>query len=245
MRQLSKLHTLFLLLFFALVWHAQNQPYIAAYRARAPVSEDKFIELLYYMNSSASGYSSIQNYCLVYLIPFLLLLQQLFKNEKSHEVIRHRGREKLFLLRFREIAFAAMIIGAVHSLVNVGASFLTFETSLVLSSDLLMYSLMNGLSLSLFYSVVGLIYSIQRDWFLSEGAPLVGTLLLIGGLFFFTKLLMPNAWTPLKDLILLTRFFEQVITWHGVAWIYAKQTILGIILFLFASSVAGRKDYIK
>lgn len=245
MRQLRKIHILFLLIFFGLVWYAQNQAYINVYAARAPVAEDKFIELLYYMNSSASGYSSIQNYCLVYLIPFLLLLQQLFKNEKSHEVIRHRGRERLFLLRFREIATGALFIGAVHSLVNVGASFLAFDASLVLSSDLLLYSLVNGLSLSLFYSVIGLVYSIQRDWFLSAGAPLVGTLLLVGGLFFFTKLLMPEAWTPLKDLILLSRFFEQVITWQGVVWIYAKQAILAMILFLFASAAAGRKDYIR
>lgn len=244
MKQLRKLHVLLVLIFFALVWYAQNKPYIAAYAARAPVAGDKFIELLYYMNSSASGYSSIQNYCLVYLIPFLLLLQQLFKNEKSHEVVRHRGRERLFLLRFREIGIGAVFIGAIHSLVNVGASFLVFDASLVLSSDLVAYSLFNGLSLSLFYSVIGLLYSIQQDRSLSEGAPMIGTLLLVGSLFFLTKLLFTATWTPLKDLVLMTSFFEQVISWRGVAWIYAKQAILVAVLFLFASAAAGRKDYI-
>ncbi|KGX87803.1 WxPxxD family membrane protein [Pontibacillus litoralis] len=230
--------------FMGVVWYFQNSSYIDVYADKYKVSLDKFNELLFYMNGSAFGYSSIQNYSLVYLIPFLLLLQQFMGNDEEFLVIRHANRNKLYNMEFKNILLTSITIAITHSVVNVLGSFIYFNNNLVFDSNIIYYSFIHSFVLMLFYMQIGLIFSLIKIVSFSNSIAMIGTLLIVAGTFFISKILLPSVWTPLLDLDLLMKLIEKQYTIQSISWIYLKQCVCVAVLYLIGSLSYSRKDYL-
>lgn len=231
-------------IFLILVWYFQNNTYINVYSSNRVLTLNEFKELLYYMNSSATGYSSIQNYSLVYLVPFLLLLQQFIGTDLVFNVVRFSRRSSLYKIELLNIILASIIISIAHTMVNVILSFFYFDSSFVLDSNLIYYSIINVFVLIFFYTAIGLIYSLIKTIFLSNGIGIIGTLLIVGGTFFISKTVLSSFWTPLVDLSVLTKLIEEEFTIYSIGWIYLKQIITVTILYLIGTIVSSRKDFL-
>ncbi|UOE94412.1 WxPxxD family membrane protein [Alkalihalobacillus sp. LMS39] len=238
---------IFILVLFiiSVAWFTQNNSYILMYYNDGYSSVEGLRELFYYMNSSASGYSSIQNYSLVLLFPFLLVLQHFFKQQNISEILRFKYRGRVYLKELQYVFWAALIISLMHTLVNITGSFIFFNVELVIGTKMIEYSFLNALGLTLFYFFVGLIFCIIQHFIKSESVSMLATLLMIGGLFFVSKMLIPNYWTPLRDLTIMTRLFEGETDILGIGWIYLKQIIIIVIFYLLGSISSGRRDFIS
>lgn len=231
-------------IFLMLVWYFQNNTYINVYSSNRVLTLNEFKELLYYMNSSATGYSSIQNYSLVYLVPFLLLLQQFIGTDLVFNVVRVGRRSSLYKIELLNIILASIIISIAHTMVNVIFSFFYFDSNFVLDANLIYYSIINAFVLIFFYTAIGLIYSLIKTIFLSNGISIIGTLLIVGGTFFISKTVLSSFWTPLVDLSVLTKLIEEEFTIYSIGWIYLKQIITATILYLIGTIVSSRKDFL-
>ncbi|MGN7312690.1 WxPxxD family membrane protein [Alkalicoccobacillus gibsonii] len=238
---------IFVLVFIliSIAWFTQNNSYISKYYDEGHDNLESLIELFYYMNSSASGFSSIQNYSLTFLIPFLLILQQFYKEQTVSKVVRLKNRSKVYLTEVKYILKATIVLSMMHTIINLTGSFLFFNAELVLDSGLVEYSVLNTIGIAFFYFFVGLIYCIVQHFIRSQSISMVITLLLIGGLFYVSKIVIPNHWTPLKELTILMRLLEGETEVLEVGWIYLKQIIFIIIFYLLGSISSGRKEFIS
>jgi hypothetical protein len=243
MNQSKYILILIILLFFSVTWNLQNESYIQTFNEKSGDIKT-FAELLYYMNNSATGYSSIQNYTLVYLLPFLFLLQQFIGRDTIIVVSRSSSREHLFWRETCTILLISMVFATCHTVINIIWTIVHFPFDLITESSFASSAGWNTICLYLFYGGVGLLYAIIKNVVRSSGLGLVVTLLLVGGGFFLSKIIFAASWTPFTDLDLFSNLLDGKADWIEILWTYIKQGIILLVLYLIGSTLYTRKDFI-
>ncbi|MFP7255176.1 WxPxxD family membrane protein [Terribacillus goriensis] len=243
MNQSKYIFFVIILVFLSVIWNLQNHSYIQTFDHQQG-DLGTFSELLYYMNNSATGYSSIQNYALVYLLPFLFFMQQFIGKDTIVVVTRTNKREGIFLREAIAIQFIAMLFAICHSAINVVWTVVYFPVELIIESRLMSSVAWNTICLYLFYSGVGLIYASMKNLLRSSGLGLLGTLVLVGGGFFVSKMILTTYWTPLIDLNLLSNLLDGNANSVEIFWTYLKQVIILFVFYLIGSALYTRKDFL-
>lgn len=226
-----------LIFFFVFVWFMQNNSLIS----------DLSYGNLVLMNNSAFGYNSLLAYCVIYPIIYLIFMNLMIPYEDHFTIVRHRNRSSLLKKMIFKIIITSFLFSFIHTSINIILTVYYFKINMIFSNSQFLYgSLLNLGSLTLFFIVVGFIYKIFYDIRNSVSLATLGTYLIIGTIYFFGKLLIPpDIWTPDKDLTILILMLEDLISSSGLLLIFMRQIGEVFILYLIASSIYFRKDFLQ
>ncbi|MFE8065316.1 WxPxxD family membrane protein [Priestia megaterium] len=223
------------ILFFIVVWFSHNRYYIRF----------STLDSLLWMNNSASGYSSIQAYTLIYSIPFLIFLNHIFFPDSLVTIVRSTKRVMAYRKISMQIIIAAFLFSTLHMLVNLLFTSLFMDWDLLKETKFFFACFVNMIALTLFYTSIGIIYRYIYDLNPSSGIAIFLSYLAVGILFFIEKLFIPpGIWEPLKDLVVLPYFLEGKWMTSILTFVYLRQLVIITVCYLVGSSVFLRKDFI-
>ncbi|RLQ94884.1 WxPxxD family membrane protein [Falsibacillus albus] len=232
-----------MLAFFTIVWVVQSSNALSVNFIKVThLPQDQIVLLL---NNSAFGYSSIQAYTLFYAIPFLILFNHFFLPNQIEKIIRGQSRALLYRQRAIRVLFISFIFSMAHTIVNLALMPVYIEYTVLNELSFPMIAVLNTFGLFFFYSFIGLIYGVVEDVVKSSVFSLFVVMLLIGSLYFIDKLGLNQAWGPLKDLVIYTKYLEHEWTLGNVFYTYMRQVMMVIFMFMIGSAVYQRKDFIS
>ncbi|MEZ0119067.1 UNVERIFIED_ORG: hypothetical protein ABRZ91_003024 [Heyndrickxia coagulans] len=224
--------SIILFAFFSIVWGYQNSTY----------RHYKGNDLLFMMNNTAFGYSSMMAYSVYYVFPFLLSLRMFVKKEDAAYITRKKYRSEIFIEKIREIVLFSFLFGFLHMFVNCLWTF-CIVTASYSKGQFILFSILNMLGISLFYVSIGIVFlSIGIKFF--QNTALFITAIFIGTWYFLDKTVFNPVWTPLKDLVILAQFLDNKLDFSGLMSIYFRQLCIVGILYIIASFLFKRKEFI-
>lgn len=182
----------------------------------------------------------------LYLVPFILVLNALLHSDKPVYIVRLKSRKAyvtkclsgIFLCSF---LFVLMIEG-----INVTGASIVFGLSIVIDFSLIKYSLIDFVTLFLFYSRVGIMLLIIGVAVNKKLAQFITMALYFAEYFagyFFNFLNM--IWLPNKDAISVIYLLTGDMRTADVISIIIRGLIINIMLVLFSYYLFGRKDIIE
>lgn len=209
------------------------------------VFNNKQIPLLEILNNTAYGYTSIMAYSSIYLIPFLLSLNNFFFSESNIYIIRRKNRKNIYLERIKRIILVSLLMCSIHMIINFILMFTFFQLNYLIERNFIFYSILNLIEISMFYILVGVIFYIFLDFTKKFNISLIITNVIFIGLFFLHKVIGFNFWTPLKDLIVLGQLLDNTITLIDVLIIYIRQSLIIFLSAYIGYGVFNERDFIK
>lgn len=237
------LMTLFIALFLVFLWQSQSNANLS--NPLLKTGKLQYYDILLINNNSAFGFSSIQAYVLFFIAPFLILLNMFFTKEDKWLITRFKSRQQFYFLRIRQIIYVAFVFSALHSVVNVVQTYSNFPLYVLEENNFMEIAFLNTISLTLFYSLVGVLYEMIKDVSNSSTLSFFIVIFSFGALFFFEKLIFSEIWGPLKDLTMYNKMLEQ-------DWGYLDASLVLIRQFFFAAfatnigaTIFVRKDMYK
>ncbi|MED4965318.1 WxPxxD family membrane protein, partial [Heyndrickxia coagulans] len=178
-------------------------------------------DLLFLMNNTAYGYSSIMAYSVYYVFPFLFSLRMFMKKEDVAYITRKKYRSEIFIEKIREIVLFSFLFAFLHMFVNCLWTF-CIVTASYSKGHFFLFSILNMLGISLFYVSIGIVFlSIGIKFF--QNTALFITAIFIGTWSFLDKTFFNPVWSPLKDLVILPSPCQNAISPETVS----SQTIKG------------------
>lgn len=227
--------TLGVFIFFSFIWFMQNKDTI-----HVPTFEN-----LLWMNNTAYGYNSILALCVFYTIPFIIYFNLLFIPDRNVATVRGIKRNNLYIKILAKILVTSLFFSLIHMVVSLIFTYIFIDWSTLADSQFLIASLYNMLGVTLFYFSVGITYRGIYDLKNSSGIATLLTYLSIATMFFVSKLILPlEMWSPVRDLVILSYMLEEKISSSGILFIYLKQIMSVILLYLIGSWLYIRKDFI-
>src|SRR5690606_8693703 len=146
-----------------------------------------------------------------------------FLPENMMNVIRESNRDKLYFKKIIKLTISAMLFSTIHSGVNLLLTSIFFDQTLLREMHFTSASFFNILGLILFYTTVGILFEMIKDLTNSVGISFFLTFALIGALFFFEKLYLPQSWGPLKDLVIYNKLLEDAWKAKDLLFLYLRQ----------------------
>jgi len=162
-------------------------------------------ELYRQMNASIYGYSSLQSYFLIYLLPFVILLYVLMSKEKDYYIMRFNSRRKIVFKRMTELMRAVAIIFIPHFIVNIIGITIFLKFNNLCQLNYYFYELLQFIVVILLFYTIGLIYMYLSDYIKKEISNFVISLGCVV-YYFFNRIFIHYAFMRelcVKDLLII------------------------------------------
>lgn len=162
-------------------------------------------ELYRQVNASIYGYSSMQSYFLIYLVPFVILLYILMSKERDYYIIRFNSRRKIVLNRKIELIRAVGIIFIPHFVINIIGITSFFKFNNLCQLNYYFYELLQFIIVILLFYMIGLIYMYLSDYIKKEISNFVIPLGFIA-YYYFNRIFIHYAFMRelcVKDLLII------------------------------------------
>jgi len=133
-------------------------------------------ELYRQANASIYGYSSLQSYFLIYILPFIILLYILMSREKDYYIIRFNSRRKILSNRIIKLIEIIGIIFIPHFIINIIGITVIFGFNFLYQSNYYFYEVLQFTIIFLLFYMIGLIYMYLSDHIKKEIANFIVSL---------------------------------------------------------------------
>ncbi|MBC1936425.1 WxPxxD family membrane protein [Listeria grandensis] len=219
------------LLFFSAVWFFQGRHWLI----------DTDYEKLYELNVSVFGYNSAAAYSLIYILPFLLLLNLLVRHNSAEITTRFDKRSSLYHLFVYQSIQLAVSYAVIQCCVNILWTTLFFDQSLLHQASFYQATLYNAIAFILFYLITAFCFKITETITKSTALSMGITVLLFATSYFIEKIgISMTHWSLYRDVGVMELLFNG-----GVVGInYLRLVVIAIITSLLASMLFERKDFI-
>ncbi|MDO5410362.1 MAG: WxPxxD family membrane protein [Lachnospiraceae bacterium] len=228
-----------LIVFFAVDWIASDIPYISAYKN----GMINLKELVINWSNDSSGYQSLLEYGLIYMIPYILFLNATARYSTVVSMLRRNGRRDLLKEDFKSIAISAAVFCLLHE------SIACFMTCIFIPEDILFeirwfrFEMVHLFSLILFYMNTGVLYRILSMF--SGAVKGIGLLFGLCAAEFYVTTVMSSGWQPYCDVVLLYRLLINEITCPDVLLAIFRQAVFMFILLIAEDAVFSGKDILE
>lgn len=164
-------------------------------------------ETMIFFNIIVHGnYISQRKITVFYSIVFVLGLSAVSFPDKPAVVVRLRSRNEFITRNFRTMLLYTVVFVFLLEGINILFAFLIFSNSLVINSGLLLYSLIDFVTLFLFYLRSGLLLLVASVLFKKGLAPFIVAAVYF--LEFFASSFFPpiqSWWMPFQDAVSITQ----------------------------------------
>lgn len=230
--------TVILSILFILYWYVSNSSY-----NEMPKVVKEHSDLITLMNNTAFGYISIMSYCTIYLIPFILSLNNFFLSENSINIIRENSRKQLYIKRIKKINIMSWIICSIHTITNLILIIEFFGLDYIIERNFIFYSILHMIGIVMFYIMVGFVFYILDDLTKKFSSATLITSILFAGLFFYQKISKYNFWSPIKDIVILGQLLDNTILIKQVIIIYIRQILIMFLVGYIGYNIMNGRDF--
>lgn len=223
------------LLLFVIIWFFQSLHIVR-------ITHDATVTM--WLNNTAFGYSSMRNYSLFYPLPFLFLLSHFWGSERISVFIRSRSRLSYYNQFVRQTTIFSSLFVVAHLIVNLIFTEIYVNHSFIDQANFIRIAIFNCIGILLYFIGVALLFRLFFDLFSSFSKAVLSTFFLIGVIYFIDKLVFPDTWGPLKDLVIFQKMLQHEWTVLDLLPVYIRQLAELIAIYLIGSWQLGRRDLI-
>ncbi|MDO5411488.1 MAG: WxPxxD family membrane protein [Lachnospiraceae bacterium] len=232
----------FLIALFIVDWCSSNIPLLKFHQNGLNSGLNPQKELLFTIIYTNSGFQSIVEYTLIYIIPYLVFLNYISGRTSIAEFIRMPSRTYHLRHQLRNITISSAVFTFVHEFIAWIGTAVILPVSLLKANRWFEASLFHFLSIFLFYIQVGLFCKILAQ--LSVGKiQLLYTFLFYAGMFYLWRLSILD-WTPVKDTALLEGIMTRTLSSFEIVLRFIRELSFIILLYLLNGQLFERSDLI-
>lgn len=132
-----------------LYWWVTNSDFLFA---------EKNYNLFREINASIYGYSSLQSYFLIYLAPFLLLLNFFIKDEKDYRTVRLKSRKRIAINRIVMLCKTIGVIFLPHFFIQIVLCWYLFRQTTFINTSYFMVEILQLVNVIIVFFICGLCY---------------------------------------------------------------------------------------
>lgn len=203
-------------------------------------------ETALFLNIMANGnYINDQKIVVLYLVFFVLAQHAVLFPDKPGFVVRLRSRNEFITRNFKTILLYSFGFVFLLESINILFAFFTFSNSVVTNSGLLLYSLIDFVTLFLFYLRAGLLLLVASILFNKNLAPFI--VLAIYFLEFFANDFFPPVqllWLPFRDAISITHLLARRIQPADTLPAIIRGVVMDAGLLWYAYFLFVKKDMV-
>lgn len=218
------------LVFSLLYWWICNRYYI-----NQPCSNELYRQI----NASIYGYSSLQSYFLIYLVPFLIGLYVYSKREMYYIIARLKNRKSIIYLRIKMLIHVVVYVFIPHFFVNILGNIYLFNFDYLWMNKYFVYEFLQIMSVLIFFFVIGLLYQVCTDYKKQESSLLVISLATIA-YYFFNRIFI--KYVLLRELCMKDLFIAQAFSFEELFFTGIKYLIIIIFIVVLMSLKVREKD---
>ncbi|WP_187442076.1 WxPxxD family membrane protein [Sutcliffiella horikoshii] len=237
MRYKSITLSFFLIIFLMVFWYIQNTPNF---------QEDKLKTFLD-LNSSSFGFISTRSLVLFYIIPFILYYLILSQKFSDYLYIRYQKRLNILIKQVYYVIINSVLFSLILTIANVIMTIYFFSHQFLIEMNYYYYNLINFISLSIFYSIVGITYRIFFNIINKLNFAIVLTFLLYF-ILYNLGLLFPHinfTWNIIGEMVMLDTLLNRYWTINHAYFILVKHFFILMTLIIINYLIFLKKDLIN
>ncbi len=205
------------------------------------IDQSRSNELYRQINASIYGYSSLQSYFLIYLVPFLILLYVYSRRENYYIIARLQNRKAIIYLRIRMLIQIVCYVFIPHFIVNILGNIYFFTFDYLWTQGYFLYEFLQIVSVIVFFFIIGLLYQMCTDYRKKESSLIITSLVTIA-YYFFNRIFI--KYILLRELCIKDLLIAQVFSFNELLSIGIKYLIMIVFIFVLMSIKVREKDIV-
>lgn len=237
--------SIILAVFFSVDWIASDVPYVFVYQEG--IIDLK--ELLFNWSDDTSGYQSLIEYGLIYIIPFILFLNFVIRRDIVVSITRRKNRQAVLRSDLKKMIAAATIFCLIHEVIALLMTYILIPMAILIETNWFQSEIIHTIVLIFFYINIAILYRIF-SLILDSKKGLALIFVLCVAEFYYTTIRPAMEfglfeWQPYCDVVLLYRLLNNEISWIGIILIVFRQIAFILILLIIENSLFFRKDILE
>lgn len=175
-------------------------------------------------------------------LPFLFSLNYLLLDEHSPFLLRFPSRNALVIKNAINSLGFSFIFALIHEVVCALGCIIVFGHQNVLHTQIIYFSVLNTLSVFLYFFRMALILLFVRNFITAKRAHYGVFVLYFVEIIFLAENLPDTIWLPCKDALVIGELIEKTINSIDVALILTREIVLCVIVLMLTLLGAEKKD---
>lgn len=227
-------------MFFAALCHFANYPIL-----KRGINEYTKVDILMNMHHSLNGYNGLTAMVIVNTMPFLLGCYYVLYKEADFRIVRYGTRKAYNRVEIKNMVLTALLFSLCHQVVNWVYVVSKFGKLLPKRQTFMIYIVVAGIIMGLFYIQTGLLYQMVRDWLRSDVAALLVLLGVNFAQFTIIKYYLLHFWIPGRDLFVAFDFLSGGAGFSEIIFTIVRSSLLVVCLYMLSQIIFEKKDLMK
>ena len=207
----------------------------------------KLSEKEIFLNLAGDGgnFTSSSNIVVFFLIIFVLFLFYIFPSDNSSVLIRLKSRNAYVTRRIVDCAVFAFIFTVLIEAVSVVVALINFNINVILYFNFIQYSLLEILTLFLFYFRAGLVLLAFEIIASKKVAPFIAIALYLIECLSYRSLMLSKVWFPFRDALVVSTLMTGEMQTSYIFGIVLRALIMSLLLIVPAYFLYKKKDVLS
>ncbi len=207
---------------------------------------EKLSEKEIFLNIAGGGnYLSEANITAFFIILFILFLLYICPPPKPSSLVRLKSRNTYIKRCIANFCIFALIFAFLIEAVNVTVAFICFDINIILSLNFIPYTLLELLTLFLFYFRAGLVF-LAFDVIISRKfAPFIVISLYLVEYLSSISFMISKVWLPFRDSLVLLKLMTREIQPTDIFQILLRALAMGFLLIASSYFLFDKKDVLS
>lgn len=185
------------------------------------------------------------NISVYYVIAFVLFLLYLFPPQNPSALVRLKSRNTYITRRIADCSILAFIFAFILEAINTAVAFVYFDINIILSLNFIPYTLLELLTLFLFYFRVGLVFIAFEVIASRKVTPFITIALFVVEYTLTQTFMISKVWLPFRDSLVLLKLMTRQIQPTEIFQILLRALIMGFLLIASSYFLFNKKDVLS
>lgn len=191
------------------------------------------------------NYLSEVNISVYYVIAFVLFLLYIFPPIKPSGFVRLKSRNSYITRRIADCSIFAFIFAFLIEAVNVTVAFICFDINIILSLNFIPYTLLELLTLFLFYFRAGLVFLAFEVIISRKVAPFITIAFYAVEYSADLAFMISQIWLPFRDAHVLLKLMTREIQPTDIFSILFRALVMALLLIASSYFLFNKKDVLS
>lgn len=199
-----------------------------------------------FLNIAGGGnYLSDVNITAFFIILFVLFLLFIFPPENPSSLVRLKSRNSYITRRIADCSIFAFIFAFLIEAVNATVALICFDINIILSLNFIPYTLLELLTLFLFYFRAGLVFLAFEVIISRKVAPFIAISLYLVEYLSSISFMISKVWLPLRDSLVLPKLMTREIQPTYIFQILLRALVMAFLLIASSYFLFNKKDVLS
>lgn len=191
------------------------------------------------------NYLGSVNVSVCYVIIFILFLLYIFPPLNPSSLVRLKSRNSYITRRIADCSIFAFIFAFLIEAVNAAVVFICFDINIILSLNFIPYTLLELLTLFLFYFRAGLVFLAFEVIASRKIAPFITIAFYVAEYSADLAFMISQVWLPFRDARVLLKLMTRVIQPTNIFSILLRALVMAFLLIASSYFLFDKKDVLS